>query len=186
MVGVDGFIFNTTALYKIEAGHQWFVQVLYSIGPNFRVAQTNKNEYLGFQENSMNKHKVVKRSAIFGIDGDFDSETENAKNGSSLRGITLQNTEFDTNSRELEKRDLIWLAIVGVLLVVIKCVFNELKVSVGSTQVCTIQVGSIQVSNFETRTFHYPLGLFVVENKLILRMVWQVCIKTKSKEYKIG
>jgi len=119
MVGVDGFIFNTTALYKIEAGHQWFVQVLYSIGPNFRVAQTNKNEYLGFQENPMNQHKVVKRSAIFGIDGDFDSETENAKNGSSLRGITLQNTEFDTNSGELEKRDLIWLAIVGVLLVVI-------------------------------------------------------------------
>ena len=29
MPGVDGFLMNVDALYKVEAGHQWYMQVSY-------------------------------------------------------------------------------------------------------------------------------------------------------------
>ncbi|KAK7080023.1 Extracellular matrix protein fras1 [Halocaridina rubra] len=34
--GVDGFLLKTDALYKINSGHQWYLQVLYTIGPSNR------------------------------------------------------------------------------------------------------------------------------------------------------
>ncbi|XP_029574000.1 extracellular matrix organizing protein FRAS1 [Salmo trutta] len=33
MPGVDGFTMKVDALYKVEAGHQWYLQVIYVIGP---------------------------------------------------------------------------------------------------------------------------------------------------------
>uniref|UniRef100_H3AFZ6 Fraser extracellular matrix complex subunit 1 n=1 Tax=Latimeria chalumnae TaxID=7897 RepID=H3AFZ6_LATCH len=33
MPGVDGFTMKVDALYKVEAGHQWYLQVIYIIGP---------------------------------------------------------------------------------------------------------------------------------------------------------
>ncbi|KAG7168269.1 Extracellular matrix protein FRAS1-like, partial [Homarus americanus] len=32
--GVDGFLLNTDGLYQVNSGHQWYLQVLYTIGPN--------------------------------------------------------------------------------------------------------------------------------------------------------
>ncbi|XP_064121126.1 extracellular matrix organizing protein FRAS1-like isoform X1 [Macrobrachium nipponense] len=32
--GVDGFLLKTDALYKVNSGHQWYLQVLYTIGPS--------------------------------------------------------------------------------------------------------------------------------------------------------
>ncbi|ESO99609.1 hypothetical protein LOTGIDRAFT_173674 [Lottia gigantea] len=34
MPGVDGFVLNVDPLYKVTSGHQWYLQVLYTIGPN--------------------------------------------------------------------------------------------------------------------------------------------------------
>ncbi|KFU86504.1 Extracellular matrix protein FRAS1, partial [Chaetura pelagica] len=36
MPGVDGFTLKVDALYKVEAGHQWYLQVIYVIGPEGR------------------------------------------------------------------------------------------------------------------------------------------------------
>ncbi|XP_076458587.1 LOW QUALITY PROTEIN: extracellular matrix organizing protein FRAS1-like [Babylonia areolata] len=33
MAGVDGFVFNVDPLYKVDSGHQWYLQVVYLIGP---------------------------------------------------------------------------------------------------------------------------------------------------------
>ena len=136
MVGVDGFIFNTTALYKIEAGHQWYVQVLYSIGPNFKRYQTKKNEYLGFQDAS---NRMI-RSAVF--------EVNDIKNGSSLKGIRLKH-EFSQNSGQFEDRDFIWLAIVGVLLIVIKYVFEN-----PSANPCKVVVNAKVFMKYLIYNFH--------------------------------
>ncbi|XP_076043694.1 extracellular matrix organizing protein FRAS1-like [Oratosquilla oratoria] len=39
--GVDGFVFSTNALYRVNSGHQWYIQVSYTIGPRNR---RNKRE----------------------------------------------------------------------------------------------------------------------------------------------
>merc|ERR1712023_475368 len=80
------------------------------------------------------------RSAVF--------EVNDIKNGSSLKGIRLKH-EFSQNSGQFEDRDFIWLAIVGVLLIVIisigvarskkQRVYNEGATSLYQNKVLWIQ-----------------------------------------------
>uniref|UniRef100_H2Y541 Uncharacterized protein n=1 Tax=Ciona savignyi TaxID=51511 RepID=H2Y541_CIOSA len=41
--GVDGFLIKVDSLYKVEAGHQWYIQVLFQIGPEHGLPRVRRS-----------------------------------------------------------------------------------------------------------------------------------------------
>lgn len=46
MPGVDGFVFSVDPLYKVDSGHQWYLQVIYIIGPTDTPFQRHRREVI--------------------------------------------------------------------------------------------------------------------------------------------
>lgn len=71
--GVDGFLLNTDGLYQVNSGHQWYLQVLYTIGPNSRRSKrdatllttlshftsTRSPDFSNFENKNFNKNMLT-------------------------------------------------------------------------------------------------------------------------------
>ncbi|KAL0979868.1 hypothetical protein UPYG_G00190880 [Umbra pygmaea] len=111
MPGVDGFTMKVDALYKVEAGHQWYLQVIYVIGPESisgpRIQrsltyQLDHSRESGHQDlaNQMSqsiihgrtRRDLVDRSGRLTLDESliYDNEGDQTKNGTNMKTLRLE------------------------------------------------------------------------------------------------
>uniref|UniRef100_A0A3B3VXF3 Fraser extracellular matrix complex subunit 1 n=1 Tax=Poecilia latipinna TaxID=48699 RepID=A0A3B3VXF3_9TELE len=90
MPGVDGFTMKVDALYKVEAGHQWYLQVIYVIGPESRSSPRIQRS-LTYQV-SRSKRDLVDRSGRLTLDESliYDNEGDQVKNGTNMKSLRLE------------------------------------------------------------------------------------------------
>ncbi|CAK8671603.1 unnamed protein product [Clavelina lepadiformis] len=95
--GVDGFSLKVDALYKVEAGHQWYIQVLYVIGPDTMLPRVKRSALFKFSSNKAS-HRM-KRSNYLNKNGELSSRDiltagwrggESRHNGTNMRGIAVE------------------------------------------------------------------------------------------------
>ncbi|XP_035235651.1 extracellular matrix protein FRAS1 isoform X1 [Anguilla anguilla] len=89
MPGVDGFTMKVDALYKVEAGHQWYLQVIYVIGPD-SVSGPRIQRSLTYQLRS--RRDLVDRSGRLTLDESliYDNEGDQVKNGTNMKTLRLE------------------------------------------------------------------------------------------------
>ncbi|XP_046872768.1 extracellular matrix protein FRAS1 isoform X2 [Hypomesus transpacificus] len=102
MPGVDGFTLKVDALYKVEAGHQWYLQVIYVIGPesisgpriqrslSYQLARVHGNT--GAHGNGRPRRDLVDRSGRLTLDESliYDNEGDQVKNGTNMKTLRLE------------------------------------------------------------------------------------------------
>ncbi|XP_032434237.1 extracellular matrix organizing protein FRAS1 isoform X1 [Xiphophorus hellerii] len=90
MPGVDGFTMKVDALYKVEAGHQWYLQVIYVIGPESSYSPRIQRS-LTYQV-SRSKRDLVDRSGRLTLDESliYDNEGDQVKNGTNMKSLRLE------------------------------------------------------------------------------------------------
>ncbi|XP_013371586.1 PREDICTED: extracellular matrix protein FRAS1 isoform X1 [Chinchilla lanigera] len=93
MPGVDGFTLKVDALYKVEAGHQWYLQVIYIIGPDTipgpRVQRSLTSPLRRHQRD------LVDPSGQLTLDDSliYDNEGDQVKNGTNMKSLNLEMQE---------------------------------------------------------------------------------------------
>lgn len=97
--GVDGFEMPVDPLYKINSGHQWFLQVLYVIGPS-------------------NGTVRIRRSAILASGGQ-----SLLQNGTNMKMLTLDEEDLISQSTEIISTIVPGVALFLLFLVVIASIF---------------------------------------------------------------
>ncbi|KAM7391087.1 hypothetical protein PAMP_021803 [Pampus punctatissimus] len=90
MPGVDGFTMKVDALYKVEAGHQWYLQVIYVISPESRSSPRIQRS-VTYQLNR-SKRDLVDRSGRLTLDESliYDNEGDQVKNGTNMKSLHLE------------------------------------------------------------------------------------------------
>uniref|UniRef100_A0A3Q2DG67 Fraser extracellular matrix complex subunit 1 n=1 Tax=Cyprinodon variegatus TaxID=28743 RepID=A0A3Q2DG67_CYPVA len=90
MPGVDGFTMKVDALYKVEAGHQWYLQVIYVIGPESRSSPRIQRS-VTYQLHRP-KRDVVDRNGRLTLDESliYDNEGDQVKNGTNMKSLRLE------------------------------------------------------------------------------------------------
>ncbi|XP_042177181.1 extracellular matrix organizing protein FRAS1-like [Oncorhynchus tshawytscha] len=113
MPGVDGFTMKVDALYKVEAGHQWYLQVIYVIGPE-SISGPRIQRYLTHQlahssdmvrarrdltnqlrqsiAYSRARRDLVDQSGHLTLDESliYDNEGDQTKNGTNMKILRLE------------------------------------------------------------------------------------------------
>ncbi|XP_071779938.2 extracellular matrix organizing protein FRAS1 [Centroberyx gerrardi] len=91
MPGVDGFTMKVDALYKVEAGHQWYLQVIYVIGPESR-SNPRIQRSLTYQLDRRSRRDLVDRSGRLTLDESliYDNEGDQVKNGTNMKSLRLE------------------------------------------------------------------------------------------------
>ncbi|KAM6930976.1 extracellular matrix organizing protein FRAS1 [Xenentodon cancila] len=90
MPGVDGFTMKVDALYKVEAGHQWYLQVIYVISPESRSSPRIQRSVT--YQLSRSKRDLVDRSGRLTLDESliYDNEGDQVKNGTNMKSLRLE------------------------------------------------------------------------------------------------
>ncbi|TNM90097.1 hypothetical protein fugu_004331 [Takifugu bimaculatus] len=90
MTGVDGFTMKVDALYKVEAGHQWYLQVIYVISPESR--SSPRIQRSATYELSRTKRDLVDRNGRLMLDESliYDNEGSQVKNGTNMKSLHLE------------------------------------------------------------------------------------------------
>ncbi|XP_067377534.1 extracellular matrix protein FRAS1 isoform X3 [Channa argus] len=90
MPGVDGFTMKVDALYKVEAGHQWYLQVIYVISPESR--SSPRIQRSDTYQLSRPKRDLVDRSGRLTLDESliYDNEGDQVKNGTNMKSLRLE------------------------------------------------------------------------------------------------
>uniref|UniRef100_A0A8C1KDS0 Fraser extracellular matrix complex subunit 1 n=1 Tax=Cyprinus carpio TaxID=7962 RepID=A0A8C1KDS0_CYPCA len=90
MPGVDGFTMKVDALYKVEAGHQWYLQVIYVIGPESISAPRIQRSVT--YELKRSRRDLVDRSGRLMLDESliYDNEGDQVKNGTNMKTLKLE------------------------------------------------------------------------------------------------
>ncbi|XP_036955362.1 extracellular matrix protein FRAS1 isoform X2 [Acanthopagrus latus] len=90
MPGVDGFTMKVDALYKVEAGHQWYLQVIYVISPESRSSPRIQRS-VTYKLNRP-KRDLVDRSGRLTLDESliYDNEGDQVKNGTNMKSLRLE------------------------------------------------------------------------------------------------
>ncbi|XP_017560623.2 extracellular matrix protein FRAS1 [Pygocentrus nattereri] len=90
MPGVDGFTMKVDALYKVEAGHQWYLQVIYVIGPE-SISSPRIQRSLTY-ELKRGRRDLVDRSGRLTLDESliYDNEGDQVKNGTNMKTLRLE------------------------------------------------------------------------------------------------
>uniref|UniRef100_A0A8C5KIY7 Fraser extracellular matrix complex subunit 1 n=1 Tax=Jaculus jaculus TaxID=51337 RepID=A0A8C5KIY7_JACJA len=90
MPGVDGFTLKVDALYKVEAGHQWYLQVIYIIGPDTMSGPRVQRSLTA----SLRRHRrdLVDPSGWLNLDDSliYDNEGDQVKNGTNMKSLNLE------------------------------------------------------------------------------------------------
>ncbi|XP_029400865.1 extracellular matrix protein FRAS1 isoform X3 [Mus pahari] len=93
MPGVDGFTLKVDALYKVEAGHQWYLQVIYIIGPDSPSRPRIQRSLTA----SLRRHQrdLVDPSGWLSLDDSliYDNEGDQVKNGTNMKSLNLEMQE---------------------------------------------------------------------------------------------
>uniref|UniRef100_A0A8C9Q481 Extracellular matrix organizing protein FRAS1 n=1 Tax=Spermophilus dauricus TaxID=99837 RepID=A0A8C9Q481_SPEDA len=93
MPGVDGFTLKVDALYKVEAGHQWYLQVIYIIGPD-TISGPRVQRSLSAP---LRRHRrdLVDPSGWLTLDDSliYDNEGDQIKNGTNMKSLNLEMQE---------------------------------------------------------------------------------------------
>ncbi|XP_020324573.2 extracellular matrix protein FRAS1-like [Oncorhynchus kisutch] len=113
MPGVDGFTMKVDALYKVEAGHQWYLQVIYVIGPEsisgpriqrylthklahssdmVRARRDLTNQLRQSIAYSRARRDLVDQSGHLTLDESliYDNEGDQTKNGTNMKILRLE------------------------------------------------------------------------------------------------
>lgn len=103
MPGVDGFTMKVDALYKVEAGHQWYLQVIYVISPESRSGpRVQRSLTYHLPQQSLSNHNVplpdrvkrdlVDRAGKLTLDESliYDNEGDSVKNGTNMKSLRLE------------------------------------------------------------------------------------------------
>ncbi|XP_053317651.1 extracellular matrix organizing protein FRAS1 [Spea bombifrons] len=90
MPGVDGFTMKVDALYKVETGHQWYLQVIYIIGPE-TMAGPRVQRSLTYQL-SRGRRDLVDKNGRLTLDDSliYDNEGDQVKNGTNMKTLSLE------------------------------------------------------------------------------------------------
>ncbi|KAM8864960.1 extracellular matrix organizing protein FRAS1 isoform 2-T3 [Synchiropus picturatus] len=90
MPGVDGFTMKVDALYKVEAGHQWYLQVIYVISPESRSGPRIQRSVT--YQLSRPRRDLVDRSGRLTLDESliYDNEGDQVKNGTNMKTLRLE------------------------------------------------------------------------------------------------
>ncbi|XP_062964839.1 extracellular matrix organizing protein FRAS1 isoform X1 [Cynocephalus volans] len=93
MPGVDGFILKVDALYKVEAGHQWYLQVIYIIGPDTISGPRVQRSLTAPLRR--NRRDLVDPSGRLTLDDSliYDNEGDQVKNGTNMKSLNLEMQE---------------------------------------------------------------------------------------------
>ncbi|KAM5158784.1 extracellular matrix organizing protein FRAS1 [Callospermophilus lateralis] len=93
MPGVDGFTLKVDALYKVEAGHQWYLQVIYIIGPDTVSGPRVQRSLTA----PLRRHRrdLVDPSGWLTLDDSliYDNEGDQIKNGTNMKSLNLEMQE---------------------------------------------------------------------------------------------
>ncbi|XP_041363241.1 extracellular matrix organizing protein FRAS1-like isoform X2 [Gigantopelta aegis] len=82
MPGVDGFTMSVDPLYKVDSGHQWYLQVVYIIGPSDKI------------------HERFRRSAVLHVNKRDVSLSQNElRNGTNMISLHLDYTRHQSEER---------------------------------------------------------------------------------------
>ncbi|XP_045713822.1 extracellular matrix organizing protein FRAS1 isoform X3 [Phyllostomus hastatus] len=90
MPGVDGFTLKVDALYKVEAGHQWYLQVIYIIGPDTISGPRVQRSLTAPLKR--NRRDLVDPSGRLTLDDSliYDNEGDQVKNGTNMKSLNLE------------------------------------------------------------------------------------------------
>ncbi|KAL4617481.1 extracellular matrix protein FRAS1-like [Arapaima gigas] len=93
MPGMDGFTMKVDALYKVEAGNQWYLQVIYVIRPQTTSSQRIRRRRRDLGDTS-GQYLGLDESLI------YDNEGDQVKNGTNIRALRLEKvaTTYDTQT----------------------------------------------------------------------------------------
>ncbi|KAG8515151.1 Extracellular matrix protein FRAS1, partial [Galemys pyrenaicus] len=93
MPGVDGFTLKVDALYKVEAGHQWYLQVIYIIGPDTISGPRVQRSLTAPLRR--NRRDLVDSSGQLTLDDSliYDNEGDQVKNGTNMKSLNLDMQE---------------------------------------------------------------------------------------------
>ncbi|XP_053559271.1 LOW QUALITY PROTEIN: extracellular matrix organizing protein FRAS1 [Bombina bombina] len=129
MPGVDGFTMKVDALYKVEAGHQWYLQVIYIIGPE-TMAGPRVQRSLTYQLRR-DRRDLVDKNGRLTLDDSliYDNEGDQVKNGTNMKTLNLE-TEVAASSSSQTGASigsafaaimLLMLVLLAVCLITQKC-----------------------------------------------------------------
>ncbi|KAM9238088.1 extracellular matrix organizing protein FRAS1 [Dugong dugon] len=90
MPGVDGFTLKVDALYKVEAGHQWYLQVIYIIAPDTISGPRVQRSLTALLRR--NRRDLVDPSGQLTLDDSliYDNEGDQVKNGTNMKSLNLE------------------------------------------------------------------------------------------------
>ncbi|NWI98181.1 FRAS1 protein, partial [Pitta sordida] len=94
MPGVDGFTLKVDALYKVEAGHQWYLQVIYVIGPESTAGPRIQRSLTHRWQRS--RRDLADGAGRLVLDDDslvYDNEGDQVKNGTNMKSLLLEREE---------------------------------------------------------------------------------------------
>ncbi|XP_075401034.1 extracellular matrix organizing protein FRAS1 [Tenrec ecaudatus] len=93
MPGVDGFTLKVDALYKVEAGHQWYLQVIYIIGPDTISGPRVQRSLTAPLRRS--RRDLVDPSGRLTLHDSliYDNEGDQVKNGTNMKSLNLEMQE---------------------------------------------------------------------------------------------
>ncbi|XP_077332215.1 extracellular matrix organizing protein FRAS1 [Lithobates pipiens] len=133
--GVDGFTMKVDALYKVETGHQWYLQVIYIIGPE-TMAGPRVQRSLTYQLRR-GRRDLVDKNGQLTLDDSliYDNEGDQVKNGTNMKTLSLEVETAATAASQTGASIgsafaaimLLMLVFLSVCLIVQKCRKNKKK-----------------------------------------------------------
>ncbi|ELK16426.1 Extracellular matrix protein FRAS1 [Pteropus alecto] len=93
MPGMDGFTLKVDALYRVEAGHQWYLQVIYVIGPDTISGPRVQRSLTAPLRR--NRRDLVDPNGQLTLDDSliYDNEGDQVKNGTNMKSLNLEMEE---------------------------------------------------------------------------------------------
>ncbi|CAN0438603.1 unnamed protein product [Lampetra planeri] len=97
MPGVDGFSMKVDALYKVAAGHQWYLQVIYLIGPESHGPRLRRSASIGLPSRRQRRDLLdrdgklaLHDSVIYDEDESLGAGDTDVRNGTNMKTLQLQ------------------------------------------------------------------------------------------------
>ncbi|XP_060542993.1 extracellular matrix organizing protein FRAS1 [Pantherophis guttatus] len=117
--GVDGFVMKVDALYKVEAGHQWYLQVIYVIGPEMIGGSRMPRSVV--HHSKRGRRDLVDHKGVPVLDDSliYDNEGDQMKNGTNMKSLSLEQQEAVTVASLSQTGASIGSGFAAVLLLVL-------------------------------------------------------------------
>nr|CAB3247083.1 extracellular matrix protein FRAS1 [Phallusia mammillata] len=115
--GVDGFLINVDALYKVEAGHQWYIQVVYVISPDHMMPRVRRSAMFDFHPAAKSRRRRSASRNAFNT-GWLDGKSQ--QNGTNMRGILIDEEKIDGSVNTVAIASAV-AAIVLLFIIAVTC-----------------------------------------------------------------